>query len=445
MLLLASVTYPLNTLPLRAINTVLLVASVWNLFVFFTPLAQKLRTAFDFFAILVDVILISWVVRMTGGFQSEFGLLYFVELLLVAFFSERPQLLVSLVFCAVGLCSSLLSFHASSVSPQGSAAILMGFGRWKPEDLSALGVRTVALVAVYLIGYVGQVLKEQRQEQSPHDSTGPGTNDLLPSAERPPVVESVSVDSKPASPVGEHLSIISHELRSPLTILRAYADLLMDPNHPYPTEDIVAKIDEEVSQLSEMISNLDAIVDERAAASAESFKVVNLAAILRSLIDTQKPLSDRHRFILQCPRADIPIMGDKIKLTRAFGNILGNAVKYSPAGGTISVSADVQERRHLPFLSKALDVSAGSQPFAVIKFSDTGMGMSAEAVSSAFEKFRRLDTERTRQIPGTGLGLYLTRRIVEEHQGVINLESVENRGTTVTVAIPLFVKGEMRG
>lgn len=371
-LLFASVIYPQNTLSLRSLNRVLLVAIVWNLIVFFTPLAKKLRGAFDVVAIVVDLLLITWTVRVTGGFQSEFGLLYFVELVLAAVFTERLQLLLAFFFSAAGLCSSLLSFHAEGAASGESGSFLIRVSRWRPEDLSALGVRAVTLVAVYLIGYVGRSFFEHREVKAGAQGPGGPAPVIPPSSKTAPVLESTGTELKQTAPVGEHLSIISHELRSPLTILRAYTDLLMDPNRQNEAGEIITKIDEEVTQLSEMITNLDAIVDERAAPSPEAMRNLDLGVLLRSLLEKQKSLSVRHEFVFRCVQSEIPVRGDKIKLSRAFSNLLGNAVKYSPEGGRIEVTADIQDRRQIGFLSRPALSDSSAERFAVVRVTEIG-------------------------------------------------------------------------
>jgi signal transduction histidine kinase len=442
LLLFASVAYPPNTLSLRSINQVLLAATVWNLIVFFTPLARKLRGAFDPIALLMDIVFITWIVRVTGGFQSDLGPLYFVELILVALFSERLSLLIGFMSSVVALCSSLLSFHAEGAIAAQSQSFLIRLNRWRPEDLPALGLRTVELMAVYLIGYVGRGLIQRAPKK---EIDGPAADRSLPaSAPASSVVESPRAESKPISSREELLSIISHELRSPLTILRAYTDLLRDPDRKNGTEEIVTKIDEEVTQLSEMVENLDAIVDERTASPPQMLKVFDLTPWFRSLVDKHQALTSHHEFVVRCAPDEIPVRGDQIKLTRAFNNLLGNALKYSPDGGRIEIDVDVLQRRALNFFPTLPKTADPSQPFVVVRIADRGMGMSAQALASAFEKFQRFDTERTGDIPGSGLGLYLTRKIIEQHQGAIHLESIEGRGTTVAVALPLYIKGDVR-
>ncbi|MDD5542058.1 MAG: HAMP domain-containing sensor histidine kinase [Acidobacteriia bacterium] len=439
LLLFATVAYPPNTLPVRSMNIVLLAAAVWHLAIFFTPLAKKLGSTYDVVAIFVDIVFITWIVRLTGGFQSELVVLYFVELLLAAFFSERVQLLVTLVFSALGLCSSILTLHPPQNVQNSTGGVTVDLGHWKPEDLSALGVRTGGLISVYLIGYVGQWLRGRK----PEEKTIPVTQTQAtpePLAEKPVVLKGREEPSD-----SESLSIISHELRSPLTILRAYTDLLMDPNRQESTGEIVSKIDEEVGELSGMVENLGAILDERKFSSTTAFEPLNLASLMQSLVEKHRSLSDQHQFVFECARREIPIHGDRPKLVRAFSNILGNAIKYSPSGGGIRVHVDLRPGEALEFFSASSTSVLPSHPFAVVKISDSGIGMSPRAISLAFEKFKRLDPERTQGIPGSGLGLYLARKIIEQHQGIIHLDSLEGRGTTVTVALPTRLEGGLVG
>ncbi len=438
-LLLASIIYPSGVFSLRSLNGVLLAAIVWNLLLVFTPSVKVLRSAFDPVTILADIILITWAVRVTGGFHSEFILLYFIELLLTALFMSPVQHLLAFFYATAGLCSSLLTVHSQEISgmPQG---FLIRVERGKPEDLSALGVRVIILVGVYLVGYVGRSLLGWEKKTA--HALEKGESPLPASANQARMIES-NAESNRLSQEDEHLSIISHELRSPLTILRAYTDLLMDPNRQNGLNDIVGRIDEEVSQLSEMISNLDAIIDERSSPPLK-LGLLNLASLLQSVVEKEQSLSSEHQLTFRCDHPDLPVRGDKVKLTRAFTNLLGNALKYSPQGGRIEVSAEVQDRRAISFLPALPTSDAEKIPYVLVRVVDFGIGMSSQAVTSAFEKFRRVDTERTCGIPGSGLGLYLTRKIVEQHFGEIHLESIEGKGTTVSIALPLAAHGDVR-
>ena len=114
-----------------------------------------------------------------------------------------------------------------------------------------------------------------------------------------------------------------------------------------------------------------------------------------------------------CP----PVRGDRTLLYRALFNLVENAVKYNRPGGRVEASLSVQGGR------------------SQVQITDTGIGMSQEAVSHAFEAFYRADRSRSQKIPGAGLGLSVVKNIVERHGGAVKLESAEGVGTTVTLII----------
>ena len=113
------------------------------------------------------------------------------------------------------------------------------------------------------------------------------------------------------------------------------------------------------------------------------------------------------------------LLGDELRLKQIVLNLLSNAVKLTPAGGRVTLSASVA-----PDGSLALAVS------------DTGIGMKAEEIPIALEPFRQIESVHTRRYEGTGLGLPLARTLAELHGGTLSIESMPNRGTTVTVTLP---------
>lgn len=110
---------------------------------------------------------------------------------------------------------------------------------------------------------------------------------------------------------------------------------------------------------------------------------------------------------------------DEDKLNQIFSNLLGNAIKYSPDGGTISVTALVE---------------AGN---VVVHIKDSGVGMTQEQCGRLFRQYERLDRDSIKNIPGTGLGLYLTKILVDLHGGEVFCDSVQGEGSTFTVRLPI--------
>ena len=120
------------------------------------------------------------------------------------------------------------------------------------------------------------------------------------------------------------------------------------------------------------------------------------------------------------------VLGDRDRLERAITNVVGNAVKFTPPGGTVTLSL------------------ARTATGRGVRFSceDTGMGIPANEIGSLFTSFTRASNAAAQQIPGTGLGLVIVRTIVEQHGGSVELSSVEGEGTTVTLDLPLAPSAE---
>lgn len=115
------------------------------------------------------------------------------------------------------------------------------------------------------------------------------------------------------------------------------------------------------------------------------------------------------------------MLGDRDRLERAITNVVGNAVKFTPPGGTVTLS-----------LSRTADGHG-----VRLSCEDTGMGIPAKEIDSLFTSFTRASNAADQQIPGTGLGLVIVRTIVEQHGGTVELRSIEGEGTTVTIDVPL--------
>jgi signal transduction histidine kinase len=144
----------------------------------------------------------------------------------------------------------------------------------------------------------------------------------------------------------------------------------------------------------------------------------DLVALARGSIAEQQAASERHRIVLDAEPAEVVGQWDATRLGRVLGNLLENAVKYSPAGGEVRVEV----RRE-----------AG---WAVVRVADQGLGIPAADLPHIFERFRRAGNV-VGQVPGTGLGLAVVRQIVEQLGGSVDVDSQAGLGSTFTVRLPL--------
>jgi signal transduction histidine kinase len=224
------------------------------------------------------------------------------------------------------------------------------------------------------------------------------------------------------------VSIVSHELQTPVAIIKSYAATLAreDANWPADTIQRVSRnIEEECDRLTRLISDLLDLSRIQAGRVAMRVGSVDLPQLVSEVIDQLAPRSPRHSLRSSFPPNFPLLQGDADQLRRAVFNLVQNAVKYSPNGGEVLIVGEVRGRD-------------AAERFAVVRVIDQGVGIPVGEQERIFERFHRADTRLSRTTAGVGLGLYITRNIVEGHGGRIWAESQgPGRGSTFTVALPL--------
>ena len=220
----------------------------------------------------------------------------------------------------------------------------------------------------------------------------------------------------------DFVSTVSHELRTPLTSIKAYTATLRrgDVNFDEQTrQQFLRVIEEETDRLTRLISDLldmSRIDSGRMELKKREFDLLRLAEIVVEKLRSQ---TSKHLIQMSAPHESMTVHADPDKIEQVFVNLVDNAVKYSPEGGKIVISLEMQ--RHLIKCS----------------VSDQGVGIPVEHIPHIFEKFHRVDNRSTREVYGTGLGLYLSKSIVEAHGGSIWVESEFGRGSTFYFTLPL--------
>ena len=218
------------------------------------------------------------------------------------------------------------------------------------------------------------------------------------------------------------VSIVSHELQTPVSIIKGYAGTLARPDGPWSRDTvnrIAHTIEEECDRLYRLISDLLDISKIQAGRVAMSFGPVDLPDLAETLAERTRPRSSIHRFETDFP-SEFPIVrGDREKLRQALGNLVDNAIKYSPSGGTIVLGGYVEPEHVVLFVR------------------DQGIGIEGDEHTRVFDRFHRVDTRLSRTTQGVGLGLYICRVIVEAHGGQIWVESQgTGRGSTFYIRLP---------
>jgi signal transduction histidine kinase len=228
------------------------------------------------------------------------------------------------------------------------------------------------------------------------------------------------------------LATISHDLRGPLTVITAAAQLgrrrLDRPGPALAAE--LARIEAAAERMARQINELLDAARLQAGQRLELHRrPVDLVALARAAAEEHQRSTDRHRIRVEAGAEAVVGGWDGFRLERVLDNLLSNAVKYSPAGGEITVGV-------------AVDRDAGGT-WARVSVADAGLGIPAADLPRVFEQFGR--ASNVGRIAGTGIGLAGARQIVEQHGGSLTVESQEGAGSTFTVRLPLAPGGPATG
>ncbi|HXW68596.1 MAG TPA: ATP-binding protein, partial [Dissulfurispiraceae bacterium] len=237
------------------------------------------------------------------------------------------------------------------------------------------------------------------------------------------------------------ISSISHELRTPLNSILGFSELLLEEVSGPLTERQkrhITNIYSSGTHLLELINNvldIAKIESGKLELHYESFLVSHIFTEVESVI---RSLTNKKKQTLAIKTADVPfIVADRIKFKQILYNLLSNAVKFTPEGGSIALEAEVTNAANLPSQARGLPFFSGKNNFLVLSVKDSGIGIKREDLDRIFSEFEQVDNSLSRKYDGTGLGLALTRRLIELHGGEIFVESEEGVGSTFTIVMPL--------
>ncbi len=220
----------------------------------------------------------------------------------------------------------------------------------------------------------------------------------------------------------DFVSTVSHELRTPLTSIKAYTATLRRQDVEFDEstrQEFLQVIEEETDRLTRLVSDIldvSRIESGRLELKKRDFDLSKLVRIIIGKLQSQFP---KHEIILVSPESIDPVCADPDKIEQVFVNLVDNAAKYSPSGGEITLTLVAQPRR------------------VECSVKDSGVGIPSDHLAHIFEKFHRVDNRATREIYGTGLGLYVSKSIVEAHGGMIWAESEIGKGSIFHFTLPL--------
>jgi len=215
----------------------------------------------------------------------------------------------------------------------------------------------------------------------------------------------------------DFVSSVSHEFRTPLTSILGYVEILLADDQDESDREMLEIIRRNSERLLTLVSDLLASRNGQLIVTPHT---VDVAELVRSSVSSAMPKASAAGVVLEADAPEkLEAHVDGERISQVLDNLVSNAIKYSPGGGNVLVSL-AQEDGHLD-----------------CRVSDTGMGMSREDASEIFAKFFRTSSVRRTAIPGVGLGLPISKAIVEAHGGTIEVDSELGKGTTFTFRVPV--------
>jgi PAS domain S-box-containing protein len=219
----------------------------------------------------------------------------------------------------------------------------------------------------------------------------------------------------------EFIALVSHELRTPLTSIRGYLELALDDADSLSddTRGFLAVVDRNADRLLGLVNDLLAVAQAEAGKLRFDWAEVALDRVLEQCVAAARPAAESTGVeLVLTSDAPEPVVADAGRIGQLVDNLVSNAIKFTPPGGTVEVRL------------------RGGPETVLIEVSDTGHGIPGDEQAQLFERFFRTRSATTGAVPGTGLGLSIAKAIAEAHGGTIGVESEEGRGSTFRVELP---------
>jgi two-component system, OmpR family, phosphate regulon sensor histidine kinase PhoR len=221
----------------------------------------------------------------------------------------------------------------------------------------------------------------------------------------------------------QFIANVSHELKTPLSSIRAYTETLLGGarNDPAHCERFLTRIDEQAVRLQELILDMLSLARIESGQMALDLADVSVARVVRRCVADYEPQAVARELVLEnlVDDAGVRVHADEEGLRQILSNLIDNALKYTPPGGRVSVRCRPNGR------------------MVDIEVADTGVGIAAEHHARLFERFYRVDKARSRELGGTGLGLAIVKHLCQAMGGTVSVASQVQQGSTFSVKLPL--------
>jgi signal transduction histidine kinase len=220
----------------------------------------------------------------------------------------------------------------------------------------------------------------------------------------------------------DFFALMSHELRTPLTAIKEGTNLFLEGAGGEVTEKqkkLLTIISEESNRLIGLVNSVLDLSKLESGMLTFNFKMVDLPLLIARVVDEVGPLAEAKRIMIGREVGDLPALSlDPERMLQVLRNLVSNALKFTPRGGTVNIAARCVEK-----------------VFVIVSVSDTGPGIPKEHAAAIFDKFRQVPGSG--RLPGTGLGLAIVKHIIQIHGGTVWVESGTGNGSTFTFQLPV--------
>ncbi|NQU43567.1 HAMP domain-containing histidine kinase, partial [bacterium] len=370
-----------------------------------TLVTREKNIAFAWLQLVTDLFGLSWLVHLTGGINSALVIFYVIHLVVVSELMRRwHSFAIAGLTCilldavvALEMSGVLIHYHYPGFSLGADFSMPALGGR---AALSCLVVNTAFFVTVHVASSISGRLRE-REAQIEHFNT-----------------ELMAVNEAKS----QFMRITSHEMRSPLQaikgLLSLYQKKTMEVSIDPEYRDLLDRCNRRLTSVSQLIDDLLQYSRLQSVSIEDEIHSVALLEILDTALEEFQPVAQTKEIHLAVEKNPCEVFGDSEQILTLVRNLISNALRYTPATGTVWISL------------------SGNGTESVLRVRDSGIGIDPDSVRYVFDEFYRAPEAKQHEPGGTGLGLTLCKRIVERHQGRIILESSPGQGTLFEIHLP---------
>lgn len=396
------------------------------------------RSLYKYFSLVInslEIIGYTVIIYFLGGIEATYLVLMYAALIIYVGVAAPERIIPFIIagFCAFSFILMVLLEHFGLIPHQ---RIISDFNiPWNSQLMILFMTSGLLFVVAFISSYTAQLLKSNRDKLRRQN------------AELKLAINRARESDRMKS---EFLANMSHELRTPLNHIIGFTELVVDKNCGDLNETQEEYLNDVLGSSKHLLSLINDILD---LAKVEAGKLqlepsdVNLQMIIENSLCMIKDKAMQHGIQLSMDMDSIPetIKADERKLKQIMYNLFSNAMKFTPDGGSITLAAKMQTEYSVPEhknpdeqTNTLYPIPSFDRNFIEISVNDTGIGLKPEDLERIFDAFEQVESSKSRKYQGTGLGLSLTKRLVELHGGRIWAESEgENKGSTFLFIIPV--------